>query len=59
MPPPHRVHYGQTDAVFAARLATLDQAFAATPERLVKKNPVPPTKPTVAWINPPITKGAA
>jgi transposase InsO family protein len=56
---PNQVHYGQADAVHAARQATLDQAFAATPERFVKQNPIPPAKPTAAWINPPATKGAA
>jgi len=25
----------------------------------VKKNPVPPAKPTAAWINPPVAKGTA
>jgi putative transposase len=56
---PNQVHYGQADAVHATRQATLDQAFAATPERFVKQNPIPPAKPTAAWINPPATKGAA
>ena len=56
---PNQVHYGQADAVHAARQATLDQAFAANPERFVQKNPVPPAKPTAAWINPPAMKGAA
>jgi putative transposase len=55
---PNQVHYGQADAVFAARQATLDQAFVANPERFVRKNPVPPAKPAAVWINPPITKGA-
>ena len=55
---PNQVHYGQADVVHAARKATLGQAFAATPERFVKKNPVPPAKPTPAWINPPVMQGA-
>lgn len=56
---PNQVHYGQADAVHAARQAILDQAFAANQERFVKKNPVPPAKPTPAWINPPVAKGTA
>ena len=56
---PNQVHYGQADAPHAARQAILDQAFAANHERFVKKNPVPPAKPTAAWINPPVAKGTA
>jgi putative transposase len=50
---PDQVHYGQTDAVHAARQVTLDQAFRGNPERFVNKPPVPPAKPTATWINPP------
>jgi len=50
---PDQVHYGQADAVHAARQQTLDQAFRANPERFVNKTPAPPAKPTAAWINPP------
>jgi transposase InsO family protein len=50
---PDQVHYGQADAVHAVRQLTLDQAFRANPERFVNKTPVPPAKPTAAWINPP------
>ncbi len=53
---PDQVHYGQTDAVHAARQHTLDQAFRANPERFVNKTPIPPAKPTAAWINPPTPK---
>lgn len=53
---PDQVHYGQIDAIHAARQLTLDQAFRETPERFVKKPPVPPAKPTAAWINPPTPK---
>ena len=56
---PDQVHYGQIDAVHAARQATLDQAFRENPERFVKKPPVPPAKPTAAWINPPTPEKAA
>ena len=53
---PDQVHYGQVDAVHAARQLTLDQAFRRNPERFVKRPPVPPAKPTDAWINPPQPK---
>jgi transposase InsO family protein len=50
---PDQVHYGQADAVHAARQATLDRAYAESPARFVNKVPTPPAKPTQAWINPP------
>jgi putative transposase len=50
---PDQVHYGQVDAVHAARQATLDRAYAESPARFVNKTPTPPAKPTQAWINPP------
>ena len=50
---PDQVHYGQADAVYQARQATLTLAFQSTPNRFVKKPPNPPAKPTAAWINPP------
>ena len=50
---PDQVHYGQTNAVHAARQNTLDHAFRNNPERFVNKAPTPPDKPTAAWINPP------
>jgi transposase InsO family protein len=53
---PDQVHYGQADAVHAARQETLDHAFRANPARFVNKTPAPPAKPTAAWINPPMPK---
>lgn len=50
---PNQVHFGQADAVYAARKLVLDQACARNPERFVNKLPTPPDKPTAAWINPP------
>ena len=50
---PDQVHYGQADAVHAARQETLDRAFRLNPERFVRKAPEPPAKPIEAWINPP------
>ena len=51
---PDQVHYGQANAVHAARQQTLELAFQANPERFVNKPPTPPDKPTAAWINPPM-----
>jgi putative transposase len=56
---PDQVHYGQTDAVHAARQLTLNQAFRENPGRFVKKLPAPPAKPIAAWINPPTLKLSA
>jgi putative transposase len=50
---PDQVHYGQADAIHAARQNTLDGAFNRNPERFVRKEPEPPAKPIAAWINPP------
>ena len=50
---PNQVHYGQVDAVYAARQNTLDRACREHPERFVNKAPTPPAKPTATWINPP------
>jgi putative transposase len=50
---PDQVHYGQANAIHAARQQTLDRAFTEHPERFVKQPPRPPNKPTAAWINPP------
>ena len=50
---PDQVHFGQTDAVHAARQVTLDRAFAEDPARFVNRAPVPIAKPTVTWINRP------
>jgi putative transposase len=50
---PDQVHYGQVDAIHAARQKTLNRAFRTNPERFVRKAPQPPAKPTATWINPP------
>ena len=50
---PDQVHYGQADAIQAARQTTLDGAFTRNPERFVRKEPQPPAKPIATWINPP------
>ena len=50
---PADVHYGQAEQVITARAAVLDAAYAAHPERFVRK---PPRRrlPTAVWINKPI-----
>ena len=53
---PEQIHYGQADQIHAARQVTLNHAFAEHPERFVKKQPTPPSKPTAVWINPPINE---
>jgi putative transposase len=47
------VHYGLADTVRDKRAGVLDAAYAAHPERFVRKPPQPPKLPTTAWINPP------
>ncbi len=50
---PEVVHYGRTADVLVQRRAILDAAYAAHPERFVRKPPEPLGPPTAAWINPP------
>ena len=50
---PADVHYGRAELVRAQRARVLDAAYAAHPERFVRKPPAPPELPTVAWINQP------
>jgi putative transposase len=50
---PAVVHYGLADEVRAARAAVLQTAYAAHPERFVRKMPIPPALPEAAWINQP------
>jgi len=50
---PSDVHHGHAPTVRAARAATLTKAYAATPERFVRKHPEPPPLPSTTWINPP------
>ena len=47
------LHHGQAGAVRAVRTLTLDRAYAAHPERFVRKHPEPPASPTAVWINRP------
>ena len=50
---PNSVHYGQAHAMRAARQATMDAAFRATPNRFKGINPCLAPMPTAVWINPP------
>ena len=53
---PAIVHAGQGPEVRAARAITLDAAYAAHPERFVRRPPTPPELPPAVWINKPIEK---
>jgi putative transposase len=53
---PADVHYGTAEAVREKRAGVLDAAYAAHPERFVRKPPTPPKLPTIAAINPPQQK---
>jgi putative transposase len=50
---PEMVHRGRGEQVRAARQVVLTDAYAAHPERFVRKYPEPPKLPTAVWINPP------
>jgi putative transposase len=50
---PADVHHGRAELVQAQRATVLDAAYAAHPERFVRKPPTPPQLPTAAWINKP------
>lgn len=50
---PATVHSGHSDQALAARQKTLSAAYAATPERFVRREPRPLRLPDTVWINPP------
>ncbi len=50
---PADVHYGRAEIVRARRADLLSLAYAAHPERFVRKQPEPPQLPGPAWINRP------
>jgi len=50
---PADVHYGRAELVRAQRAEVLSAAYAAHPERFVRKPPAPPALPTAVWINQP------
>jgi putative transposase len=53
---PEVVHSLRAEQVRDLRQQTLDIAYAAHPERFVRKPPQPPPLPTEVWINPPPLK---
>jgi putative transposase len=50
---PADLHYGRAERVREHRGRVLDAAYAAHPERFVRKAPEPPKLPSIAWINEP------
>lgn len=50
---PASVHYGRTGPILAHRGLTLQEAYAAHPERFVHGPPKPKEVPEKVWINPP------
>jgi putative transposase len=50
---PASVHYGQAAALLEKRQRVLDTAYAAHPERFVKKHPTVQSLPDAVWINRP------
>jgi putative transposase len=50
---PEAVHHGRVEAILDQRRVVLEAAYAAHPERFVRKPPAPTAPPTEAWINPP------
>ena len=55
---PHAVHHGLAASQRHRRAAVLAAAYAARPDRFVRKIPVPPALPAAAWINPPKLLGS-
>jgi putative transposase len=47
------VHHGHAVTIRDQRAVVLTAAYAAHPERFVRKPPEPPELPSIAWINPP------
>ncbi len=50
---PATVHYGLASAVHENRQVALNAAYAAHPERFVRRPPTPPQIPKQVWINKP------
>ena len=51
---PATVHYQQSDRLILQRQSVLDVAYAAHPERFVRRPPKHPSLPDAVWINPPV-----
>jgi putative transposase len=56
---PTDVHFGQAEGRRAQRAAILERAYAAHPERFVRRAPQPTAVPTAAYINPPLAPTVA
>jgi len=56
---PAAVHDGRASMVRDARQRVLSAAYAAHPERFVRKPPQPPRLPHAVWINPPKEESAS
>ena len=56
---PAAIHHGRATELHAERARVLNAAYAATPERFVRRPPTPPELPTAAWINKPTAKEVA
>jgi putative transposase len=56
---PEMVHTGRAPLVLAQRAKVLDAAYAAHPERFVRRPPKPLALPESVWINPPLRNEAA
>jgi len=56
---PAAVHDGRASAMRDARQRVLLTAYAAHPERFVRKMPEPPVLPHAVWINPPKKQSAS
>ena len=56
---PAAVHDGRAATMRDARQQVLMTAYAAHPERFVRKPPQPPILPHAVWINPPKEQSAS
>jgi putative transposase len=56
---PAAVHEGRAERMRGARQQVLLTAYAAHPERFVRKPPQPPVLPHAVWINPPKKQSAS
>jgi putative transposase len=50
---PATVHHGRAQQTHIDRQRALDAAYAANPERFVRRPPTTPPVPAAAWINKP------
>ena len=55
---PEMAHTGRAPLVLAQREKVLDAAYAAHPERFVRRAPKPLALPEAVWINPPVESDA-